>query len=96
MKEKNIDSSAVLVESTVIFVPLSNYITDCFILLNVLKDKATWSKKMLHIFCDICIKAIAMGMRPNTYFNKMRWKFLITSFQEQTGHAFTKTQLKNK
>jgi len=48
------DSSAVLVESMVIFVPPSNYIIDCFILLNVLKDimegvesmdKATWSKE---------------------------------------------------
>ncbi|KAI9390399.1 hypothetical protein POPTR_008G176600v4 [Populus trichocarpa] len=59
-------------------------------------DKAAWTKEMLHIFCDICIKAIDMGMRPNTHFNKTRWKFLITSFKEQTGHAFTKTQLKNK
>ncbi|XP_002299882.4 L10-interacting MYB domain-containing protein [Populus trichocarpa] len=37
-----------------------------------------------------------MGMRPNTHFDKTGWKFLITSFKEQTGHAFTKTQLKNK
>ncbi|KAI5556792.1 hypothetical protein BDE02_18G058800 [Populus trichocarpa] len=59
-------------------------------------DKAAWTKEMLHIFCDICIKAIDMGMRPNTHFDKTRWKFLITSFKEQTGHAFTKTQLKNK
>ncbi|KAI9378196.1 hypothetical protein POPTR_018G054501v4 [Populus trichocarpa] len=51
---------------------------------------------MLHIFCDICIKAIDMGMRPNTHFDKTGWKFLITSFKEQIGHAFTKTQLKNK
>jgi hypothetical protein len=51
---------------------------------------------MLHIFCDICIKAIDIGMRSNTHFNKTGWKFLITSFKEQTGHAFTKTQLKNK
>ncbi|XP_061958705.1 uncharacterized protein LOC133679969 [Populus nigra] len=51
---------------------------------------------MLHIFCDICIKAIDMGMRPNTHFDKTGWKFLITSFKEQTGHAFIKTQLKNK
>jgi len=50
----------------------------CFLLLNVLKDtmeglesmdKAAWTKKMLHIFCDLCIKAIDMGMRPNTHFN---------------------------
>uniref|UniRef100_A0A6N2LMQ9 Uncharacterized protein n=1 Tax=Salix viminalis TaxID=40686 RepID=A0A6N2LMQ9_SALVM len=33
-------------------------------------DKATWTREMLHIFCDICIKAIDMGMRPNTYFDR--------------------------
>jgi len=32
------DSYAVLVESTIIFVPPSNYIIDCFLLLNILKD----------------------------------------------------------
>ena len=76
-----------------------------FFLLNVLKDtidglesfdKAAWTKEMLHIFYDLYIKAIDIRMRPNTHFNKMEWKFLITSFKEQTGHAFTKTQLKNK
>ena len=99
------DSSVVLVKSTVIFVPPSNYIIDCFLLLNVLKDtmegvesmdKAAQSKEMLHIFYDLCIKTIDMVIRPNTHFDKMGWKFVITSFQEKTGHAFTKTQLKNK
>jgi hypothetical protein len=74
-------------------------------LLNVLKDilkglesldKVAWTKKMLNIFCDLCIKTIDMGMRPNTHFDKTGWKFLITSFKQQTGHAFIKTQLKNK
>ncbi|KAG5221796.1 L10-interacting MYB domain-containing protein [Salix suchowensis] len=51
---------------------------------------------MLHIFCDLCIKAIDMGMRPNTYFDKSGWKFISTSFKEKTGHAFTKMQFKNK
>jgi len=37
-----------------------------------------------------------MVMRTNTHFNKKGCKFLITSFQEQIGNAFTKTQLKNK
>jgi len=55
-------------------------IITCFLLLNVLKDtmeglesmnKVTWTKKMLHTFCDLCIKAIDMGMRPNTHFDKM-------------------------
>jgi hypothetical protein len=78
---------------------------DFKLLLNVLKDimeglesfdKAAWTKKMLHIFCDICIKAIDMRMRSNTHFDKTGWKFFITSFKEQTDHEFTKTQLKNK
>jgi len=60
---------------------------DFKLLLNVLKDimddlesfdKVAWIKEMLHIFCDICIKAIDMGMRPNTHFDKTGWKFLIT------------------
>nr|XP_034887277.1 uncharacterized protein LOC118027890 [Populus alba] len=59
-------------------------------------DKATWMKEMLHIFCDLCIKAIDMGMRPNTHFDKAGWKYLLASFKEHTSHAFTKAQLKNK
>jgi len=51
---------------------------------------------MLRIFCDLCIKAIDMGMRPNIHFDKTGWKFLITSFKEQTGHAFTITQPEKK
>uniref|UniRef100_A0A2K2BZP3 Myb/SANT-like domain-containing protein n=1 Tax=Populus trichocarpa TaxID=3694 RepID=A0A2K2BZP3_POPTR len=42
-------------------------------------DKAAWTKEMLHIFCDICIKAIDMGMRPNTHFDKTRiWNKLVS------------------
>ncbi|KAI9400147.1 hypothetical protein POPTR_002G200700v4 [Populus trichocarpa] len=34
---------------------------------------------MLHIFCDICIKAIDIGMRPNTHFDKTRiWNKLVS------------------
>lgn len=57
-------------------------------------DKDAWTKKMLHAFCELCIKAIDMGMAPHTYFNKVCWKFLLTSFEEQTKHSFTKAQLK--
>jgi hypothetical protein len=59
-------------------------------------DKTSWTKGMLHTFYDLCIKAINMRMRPNTHFDEVGWKFLMTSFKEQTSHAFTKTQLKNK
>ena len=51
---------------------------------------------MLHIFFDLCINAIDMRMRPNTHFDKTGWKFHITSLKEQTGHAFIKSQQKNK
>ncbi|KAI9390585.1 hypothetical protein POPTR_008G196901v4 [Populus trichocarpa] len=59
-------------------------------------DKASWSKKMLHTFCDISIVAIEKGMRPSTHFDKAGWKFVMAVFKEKTGLAFTKTQLKNK
>ena len=59
-------------------------------------DKANRNKEMLHIFCDICIKAIDMGMRPNSHFDKCGWKYIVTSFRGQTGQALTKPQLKNK
>lgn len=59
-------------------------------------DKASWTKAMLHTFCDICIKAIEKGMKPHTHFDKAGWKYIITAFKEKTGHSFTKSQLKNK
>jgi hypothetical protein len=64
-------------------------IIDCFLLLNVLKDtmeglesldKAAWiKKKMLHIFCDLFIKAIDMGMRPKSCQLSIFSGFLVSS-----------------
>ena len=51
---------------------------------------------MLHAFCDLCIKAIEQGMWPNTYFDKAGWKYDMNYFKDQTSHALTKAQLKNK
>jgi hypothetical protein len=59
-------------------------------------DKASWIKAMLHTFCDICIKAIEKGMRPNTHFDKADWKFVMQSFKDQIELSLTKAQLKNK
>ncbi|KAG5236718.1 protein ALP [Salix suchowensis] len=58
--------------------------------------KAKWSKETLHIFCDICIRAIDMGMRPSSHFEPAGWKFIVKSFGEQTGKPLQKAQLKNK
>uniref|UniRef100_A0A6N2N3W3 Myb/SANT-like domain-containing protein n=1 Tax=Salix viminalis TaxID=40686 RepID=A0A6N2N3W3_SALVM len=58
--------------------------------------KAKWTKETLHIFCDICIRAIDMGMRPSTHFEPFRWKYIVKSFGEQTGKQLQKEQLKNK
>jgi hypothetical protein len=46
------------------------------------------------MFCDICIKVIDKGMRPNTHFNKAQLKNKWD--EEQTGLSLTKAQLKNK
>ena len=35
-------------------------------------DKVAWTKEMLHVFCDICIMTIELGMRPTMYFDKTR------------------------
>jgi len=59
-------------------------------------DKAAWTKEMLRAFYDLYIKAIDIGMRPNTPFDKAGWKYLLPSFKEQIDYAFTKAQLKSK
>ncbi|KDP27802.1 hypothetical protein JCGZ_18882 [Jatropha curcas] len=58
--------------------------------------KAVWNKEMVHIFCDICIRAFQMGMRPGTHFTKQGWKYIIKHFQKESGQNFSKKQLKNK
>ena len=60
------------------------------------QDKAYWTKEMLNTFCDICIKAIEHGMRPNTHLDKAGWKYVMNCFNEKIGHALTEAQLKNK
>ncbi|KAG5233118.1 L10-interacting MYB domain-containing protein [Salix suchowensis] len=58
--------------------------------------KASWSPEQLHTFCDICIRAIDMGMRPTTHFDKPGWMYVAKSFAEQTGVVFQRDQFKNK
>ncbi|KAG5243666.1 protein ALP [Salix suchowensis] len=58
--------------------------------------KAKWSKETLHIFCDICIRAIDMGMRSGSHFEKGGWKYIVKSFGEKTSKPLQKDQLKNK
>ncbi|KAJ6948843.1 hypothetical protein NC651_002993 [Populus alba x Populus x berolinensis] len=45
---------------------------------------------MLHMFCDICIKAVKRCMRPNTYFNKVVWKFIIHALIFETGVGWSR------
>jgi hypothetical protein len=59
------------------------------------QNKACWTREMLNTFCDICIKAIEKGMRPNTHFDKVGWKYVMNCFKEQTDYALMKAQLKN-
>ena len=41
------------------------------------QDKACWTREMLNIFYDICIKAIKKSMRSNTYFDKVGYENII-------------------
>jgi len=57
-------------------------------------DKASWTKEMLHIFCDICIVVIDRRMRPNTHFDKARWKFVMVSSKRKLVMLLVRLNLK--
>lgn len=48
------------------------------------------------MFCDLCLREIALGNRPNTHFNKAGWSNLVKNFKEYTGRDYDRLQLKNK
>jgi len=52
-------------------------------------DKTSWTKNILHNFCDIYIKAIEIRIRSNNHFDKVGWKFLMTTFKKNIDQAFT-------
>uniref|UniRef100_A0A6N2LGV9 Myb/SANT-like domain-containing protein n=1 Tax=Salix viminalis TaxID=40686 RepID=A0A6N2LGV9_SALVM len=58
--------------------------------------KASWSPEQCIAFCDICIRAIDMGMRPTSHFDKPGWMYVAKSFAEQTGVVYERDQFKNK
>ncbi|PPS19385.1 hypothetical protein GOBAR_AA01184 [Gossypium barbadense] len=60
------------------------------------KVKVMWDKRLLEIFCDICIKEILKGNRPGTHFTKDGWLKIMTNFEKETGKAFSQRQLKNR
>ena len=59
-------------------------------------NKASQTKEMLHIFCDICFAAIDRGMMPSTQFNKAGWKFVITIFKEKLVMLLVRLNFKKK
>ncbi|MBA0648121.1 hypothetical protein Goklo_015902 [Gossypium klotzschianum] len=46
------------------------------------KVKAMWNKRLIEIFCDICIKEILKGNRSNTHFTKDGWLKIMTNFEK--------------
>ncbi|KAI5391569.1 hypothetical protein KIW84_076399 [Lathyrus oleraceus] len=44
----------------------------------------------------ICIEEIEAGNRPTTHFSKEGWKNITEKFQNKTGYAYDRTQLKNR
>ncbi|KAG8490949.1 hypothetical protein CXB51_014746 [Gossypium anomalum] len=60
------------------------------------KVKVMWDKRLIEIFCDICIKEILKGNRPSTHFTKDGWLKIMTNFEKETGKAYSQLQLKNR
>ncbi|GAV71479.1 Myb_DNA-bind_3 domain-containing protein, partial [Cephalotus follicularis] len=59
-------------------------------------EKAMWEPHIVNIFCDICIKEIDNGGKPNSHFTKEAWKSLVETFGRETGRAYDYNKLKNK
>ncbi|KAL0922394.1 hypothetical protein M5K25_006377 [Dendrobium thyrsiflorum] len=57
---------------------------------------AIWSYEIIMMFCDLCLREVALGNRPNTHFNKAGWTNLVENFKEYTGRDYDRLQLKNK
>ncbi|KAK8936289.1 hypothetical protein KSP39_PZI013407 [Platanthera zijinensis] len=57
---------------------------------------AIWSYETIMMYCDLCLREVAIGNRPNTHFNKMGWTNLVENFKEYTGKDYDRLQLKNK
>ncbi|MBA0738186.1 hypothetical protein Gogos_011583 [Gossypium gossypioides] len=60
------------------------------------KVKAMWDKRLIEIFCDVCIKEILKENRPGTHFTKDRWMKIMSNFKNETCKAYSQRQLKNK
>nr|XP_012466054.1 unnamed protein product [Gossypium raimondii]XP_012466055.1 unnamed protein product [Gossypium raimondii] len=60
------------------------------------KVKAMWDKRLIEIFCDICIKEILKGNRPGTHFTRDGWLKIMTNFEKETGKGFSQRQFKNR
>ncbi|KAG0466555.1 hypothetical protein HPP92_018135 [Vanilla planifolia] len=57
---------------------------------------AIWSHDVVMMFCDLCLREIARGNRPNTHFNKAGWRSLVRNFKKYSGRDYDRLQLKNK
>ncbi|KAL0919636.1 hypothetical protein M5K25_011746 [Dendrobium thyrsiflorum] len=76
---------------------LTTYVTD--ILMGKYRGSgpsATWPYDIVMMFCDLCLREIALGNRPSTHFTKVGWNNLVDSFKEWTGKDYDRIQLKNK
>ncbi|CAN6713071.1 unnamed protein product [Malus baccata var. baccata] len=57
---------------------------------------ATWNAHNISIFCDVCIKEVEAGKRPDTHFNKEEYANIRANFKAETGHDYERGQFKNK
>ena len=61
-------------------------------------SRANWSKKTLHLFCDLCIQYAqrSKGKHGAMISIRMPWKVLEVEFQKRMSLSYDKNKLKNK
>lgn len=61
------------------------------------KVTAKWTEDFkTEILLKICVEEIEAGNRPTTHFSKAGWKNITDKFQNRSGFAYDRTQLKNR
>lgn len=58
--------------------------------------QAKWDKRLVHKFCDLCIREIEIGNRPGMRLTTIGWHNVLSNFAKETGRGYGLKQLKNK
>ncbi|XP_054785872.1 L10-interacting MYB domain-containing protein-like [Prosopis cineraria] len=60
------------------------------------KPKASWDRRNIRIFIDICLDQARKSQRNGGSFTKVGWLSIISTFNEKSGQKYERHQFKNK